>query len=75
MVGNQKFTEAKFEDAIIQFLAESEFPHTNGCKLVLSSDDVLIRSGLREFLASRYAADHFYSKKLTMNMTLEVFNA
>jgi hypothetical protein len=62
MPANQKFTEAKLEDAIIQLLVEQDYPYTRGTDLERSPSDVLIRSDLREFLASRHAADHFNAK-------------
>ena len=52
-----KFTEAKLEQAIIELLESQAYPYTRGTDLERSSSDVLIRSDLREFLASRYAAD------------------
>jgi type I restriction enzyme R subunit len=54
---NQKFTEAKLEEAIIQLLGDRGYPYTLGTDLERSPNEVLIRSDLREFLASRYAAD------------------
>ena len=75
MTTSQKFTEAKLEQAIIELLERQDYPYTRGTDLERSPSDVLIRSDLREFLASRYAADHSDAKKLPMNTTLEVFNA
>ena len=57
MSRTQKFTEAKLEEAIIQLLGDQDYPYTRGTDLERSPRDVLIRSDLREFLASRYAAD------------------
>ena len=53
----QKSTEAKLEQAIIELLERQDYPYTRGTALERSSSDALIRSDLREFLASRYAAD------------------
>ena len=53
----QKFTEAKLEEAIIQLLGDQGYPYTRGTDLEREPSDVLIRSDLREFLGSRYAAD------------------
>ena len=52
-----KFTENKLEQAIIELLAAEGYPHTVGEALDRSPDDVLIKSDLREFLATRYQAD------------------
>ena len=53
----QKFTEAKLEQAIIKLLERQDHPYTRGTDLERSPSDVLIQSDLREFLATRYAAD------------------
>ena len=71
----QKFTEAKPQQAIIGLLERQDYPYTRGTALERSPCDVLIRSDLRGFLASRHAAEHFSSEKLPMNMTLEIINA
>lgn len=52
-----KFTEAKLEQAIIELLASEGYPHTLGVALERNPDDVLIKSDLRQFLATRYQAD------------------
>lgn len=57
MTTSQKFTEAKLEQAIIELLERQDYPYTRGTALERSSSDALILSDLREFLASRYAAD------------------
>ena len=57
MSKTQKFTEAKLEQAIIELLEGQDYPYTRGTDLERSPDDVLIRSDLREFLASRYSVD------------------
>ena len=57
MTTSQKFTEAKLEQAIIELLEGQDYPYTRGTALERSPSDVLIRSDLREFLGSRYAAD------------------
>ena len=75
MTTSQKFTEAKLEQAIIELLEGQDYPYTRGTDLERSPCDVLIRSDLRGFLASRHAAEHFSSEKLPMNMTLEIINA
>ena len=56
-VAIDKFTEAKLEEAIIQLLGDQGYPYTRGTDLDREPSDVLIRSDLREFLASRYAAN------------------
>ena len=53
----KKFTKAKLEQAIIELLESQDYPYTRGTDLERSPSDVLIRSDLREFLASRYASD------------------
>ena len=53
----QKFTEAKLEQAIIKLLERQDHPYTRGTDLERSPGDVLIRSDLRDFFASRYAAE------------------
>ncbi|WP_058368803.1 type I restriction endonuclease subunit R [Psychrobacter sp. ENNN9_III] len=52
-----KFTEDRLEQAIIELLAAEGYPHTLGETLDRNPDDVLIKSDLRQFLASRYQAD------------------
>ena len=52
-----KFTEDRLEQAIIELLAAEGYPHTVGEALDRSPDDVLIKSDLRQFLATRYQAD------------------
>ena len=57
MTTSQKFTEAKLVQAIIELLERQDYPYIRGTDLERSPSDVLIRSDLREFLASRYTAD------------------
>lgn len=52
-----KFTEDRLEQAIIELLAAEGYPHTVGEALDRNLDDVLIKSDLRQFLATRYQAD------------------
>jgi type I restriction enzyme R subunit len=52
-----KFTEDRLEQAIIELLAAEGYPHTLGEALDRNLDDVLIKSDLRHFLATRYKAD------------------
>jgi len=52
-----KFTEDRLEQAIIELLAAEGYPHTIGEALDRNPDDVLIKSDLRHFLATRYKAD------------------
>ena len=58
MTTNQKFTEAKLEEAIIQLLSDQGYPYTRGTDLDREPGDVLIRSDLRDFLKKRYAHDN-----------------
>ncbi|KAA0939706.1 type I restriction endonuclease subunit R [Psychrobacter sp. ANT_H59] len=52
-----KFTEDRLEQAIIELLAAESYPHTVGEALDRNPDDVLIKSDLRQFLATRYKDD------------------
>ena len=52
-----KFTEDRLEQATIELLAAEGYPHTVGEALDRNPDDVLIKSDLRQFLATRYQAD------------------
>ena len=57
MTTSQKFTEAKLVQAIIELLERQDYPYIRGTDVKRSPSDALILSDLREFLASRYAAD------------------
>ena len=52
-----KFTEDRLEQAIIELLAAEGYPHSLGASLDRNPDDVLIKSDLRQFLATRYQDD------------------
>lgn len=52
-----KFTEDRLEQAIIELLVAEGYPHTLGEALDRNPDDVLIKSDLRQFLATRYKND------------------
>ena len=52
-----KFTEDRLEKAIIELLASEGYPHTVGEALDRNPNDVLIKSDLRQFLATRYQDD------------------
>ncbi|MDN6275939.1 type I restriction endonuclease subunit R [Psychrobacter sp.] len=52
-----KFTEERLEKAIIELLAAEGYPHTLGEALDRNPNDVLIKSDLRHFLATRYKDD------------------
>ena len=52
-----KFTEEKLEQAIIELLEKEGYPHTYGEAIQRSSEDVLIKSDLCEFLAERFKDD------------------
>ena len=52
-----KFTEDRLEQAIIELLSAEGYPHTLGEALDRNPDDVLIKSDLRQFLATRYKDD------------------
>ena len=51
------FTEDRLEQAIIELLSVAGYPHTVGETLERDPNEVLIKSDLREFLATRYQAD------------------
>jgi len=52
-----KFTEDRLEQAIIELLRSEGYPHSCGENIDRSPEDVLIKSDLREFLATRYQAE------------------
>jgi type I restriction enzyme R subunit len=52
-----KFTEDRLEQAIIELLDKEGYPHSRGEAIERTTEDVLIKSDLREFLAKRYQAD------------------
>lgn len=52
-----KFTEERLEQAIIELLGKEGYTHTSGEQVERTTEDVLIKSDLREFLAKRYQTD------------------
>ena len=52
-----KFDEVRLEKAIIELLGEEGYPHTRGEDIERAPEDVLIKSDLHEFLATRYKSD------------------
>jgi len=52
-----KFTEERLEQAIIELLGKEGYPHSFGEQVERTTEDVLIKSDLREFLAERYKND------------------
>jgi type I restriction enzyme R subunit len=50
-----QFTEAKLEQAIIELLGKEDYKHVCGTSINRASDDVLIKSDLRKFLAKQYS--------------------
>jgi type I restriction enzyme R subunit len=52
-----KFTEERLEQAIIELLGKEGYPHTSGGAIDRTPECVLIKSDLREFLATRYQID------------------
>ena len=52
-----KFTESQLESAIIDLLETQGYPHILGDTIERQSQEVLIKSDLREFLANKYAKD------------------
>ena len=76
MSKTQKFTEAKLEEAIIQLLADQDYPHVCGMDIERDSGDVLIRSDLRSFLTKRYAADNITDSEIdSIIRQLDALNA
>jgi type I restriction enzyme R subunit len=53
-----KFTEAQLEAAVIALLAEQGYAHHLGESLQRKPSDVLIKSDLKQYLISRYAANN-----------------
>jgi len=49
-----KFTEERLEQAIIELLGKEGYPHSRGESINRTPSDVLIKSDLYEFLATRY---------------------
>lgn len=52
-----KFTEERLEQAIIELLGKEGYPHCCGDQVERTTEDVLIKSDLREFLGERYKND------------------
>lgn len=52
-----KFTEAQLEAAISELLGEEGYPHVLGETIERQSQEVLIKTDLRTFLAKQYAVD------------------
>ena len=76
MSSTQKFTEAKLEEAIIKLLDSQGYPYMRGPDLDREPNDVLIRSDLQEFLASRYAADNITTGEIdSIIRQLDALNA
>ena len=76
MTTSQKFAEAKLEQAIIELLEGQDYPYTRGTDLERSPSDVLIRSDLPEFPASRYAADQVLESEIdSIIRQLDALNA
>lgn len=51
---NQKFTEAKLEEAFIELLGNEDYPHYLGNTITRNSEEVLIEEDLIEFLLNQY---------------------
>ena len=49
-----KFTEERLEQAIIQLLGVQGYPYVPGSQLNRQPEEVLIKDGLRAFLAKQY---------------------
>ncbi|WP_261844255.1 type I restriction endonuclease subunit R [Aliamphritea ceti] len=52
-----KFTEERLEQAIIELLGKEGYLHTKGEQVGRTTEDVLIKADLRDFLAQRYQSD------------------
>lgn len=64
-----KFTEERLEQAIIELLGNEGYPLTCGEQVERTTEDVLIKSDLREFLAERYQND-----SITVNEIESIIN-
>ena len=51
---NQKFTEAKLEQAFIELIENEGFPHYLGNTISRADDEVLIEDDLKKYLLNRY---------------------
>jgi type I restriction enzyme R subunit len=61
-----KFTEAQLEQAIISLLGDEGYPHVIGDEIARSSDEVLIKDDLRNFLTTQYAAEGLTSSEIEL---------
>ncbi|NQY65294.1 MAG: hypothetical protein HRT38_16555, partial [Alteromonadaceae bacterium] len=52
-----KFTEERLEQAIIELLGQEGYPHSCGEQIERTTEDVLIKSDLRDYLAERYRSN------------------
>lgn len=59
-----KFTEEKLEQAIISLLEGQGYPHHKGDSFERQPNEVLIKSDLRTFLATRYAEDNITAAEI-----------
>ncbi|MEO1393078.1 MAG: HsdR family type I site-specific deoxyribonuclease [Cyanobacteria bacterium J06634_5] len=59
-----KFTEDKLEQAITELLAQQGYPHVFGNTLERTPTEVLIKTDLRRFLTSKYAADRLTNPEI-----------
>eukprot|EP00831_Metopus_contortus_P072492 TRINITY_DN6614_c0_g1_i4.p1 TRINITY_DN6614_c0_g1~~TRINITY_DN6614_c0_g1_i4.p1 ORF type:complete len:802 (-),score=147.88 TRINITY_DN6614_c0_g1_i4:87-2492(-) len=70
------FTEAKLEQAIIELLGKEGYPHVLGGDIARSSNEVLIKDDLKNYLAGRYAVEHITDHEIdSVIRQLEVFSA
>ena len=59
-----KFTEERLEQAIIELLGKEGYPHASGESIERIVEEVLIKSDLRVFLATRYQADSISTNEI-----------
>ena len=58
------FTEERLEQAIIELLEKEGYPHSCGEQVDRTTEDVLIKSDLREYLANRYKSDSITANEI-----------
>lgn len=71
-----KYTEAKLEDSVIELLQEQGYEYVKGEAIDRSSEEVLIKADLENYLANRYKSDEITASEIAMIIRkLEVFPA
>lgn len=71
-----KYTEAKLEDTVIEILQNQGFEYVKGEAIQRSPEEILIKEDIKNFLATRYAADEITTSEIeTIIRKLEVLPA